>query len=144
MIGGKKLILKQMTDKVKIHRTGILLVFAFGFILSACEDTVEPSPESYVGFWKAEEISQHFWLDENIDSLTGFGQIARVNSSGFVEWIQTDVSGNVVGTDVSLTISFSNTTTIFEGQIISDDKFIGFWIAEGDTINVTYNKRTRD
>ena len=71
----------------------ILIVTA----LIACENNVAPQDDSFVGFWKAAEVSQHFWLDENIDSLSGFGQIAWVNSLGYLEWIPLVVEGTGKG-----------------------------------------------
>jgi len=109
--------------------------------LIACENNVEPENDSFIGFWKAEEISQHFWLDENIDSLTGFGQIARVNTSGFLEWIPIVVEGTVNRTNISLSITYSDSVSTFAGNVINSDKFVGMWITAGDTISITYNKR---
>lgn len=141
--GGKKLIPKQMIKQKTFYSLKkIFFILCCAVLLTACESSVESKPETLVGFWKAEEISQHFWLDENIDSLSGFGQIAKLNSSGFIEWIQTDVNGTVDGSVVLLTIAYSNSSSIFTGQIMSADKFTGQWIAEGDTISLTFNKRT--
>jgi hypothetical protein len=116
------------------------LIFAAAALI-ACENNVEPENDSFVGFWKAEEISQHFWLDENIDSLTGFGQLARVNASGFLEWIPIFVEGTVNGVNISLAITYSDSVSAFEGNVITSDKFVGTWITAGDTISITYNKR---
>ena len=109
--------------------------------LIACENNVEPENDSFIGFWKAEEISQHFWLDEKIDSLTGFGQLARVNTSGFLEWIPIVVEGTVNGANISLAITYSDSVSSFAGNVINSDKFVGMWITAGDTISITYNKR---
>lgn len=116
------------------------LIFAAAALIS-CENNVETEDDSFVGFWKAEEISQHFWLDENIDSLTGFGQLARVNTSGFLEWIPIIVEGTVNGANISLAITYSDSVSAFAGNVINSDKFFGTCITAGDTISITYNKR---
>jgi len=128
---------KYKTKNIK--RLLSLIIVAAALI--ACENNVEPKNDSFIGFWKAEEISQHFWLDENIDSLTGFGQLARVNTSGFLEWIPIVVEGTVNGANISLAITYSDSVSSFAGNVISSDKFIGTWITAGDTISITYNKR---
>ena len=115
----------------------ILIVTA----LIACENNVAPQDDSFVGFWKAAEVSQHFWLDENIDSLSGFGQIARVNSLGYLEWIPLVVEGTISGSNVSLSITYSDSISTFVGNVINSNKFVGTWIVAGNTISITYNKR---
>lgn len=115
----------------------ILIVTA----LIACENNVAPQDDSFVGFWKAAEVSQHFWLDENIDSLSGFGQIAWVNSLGYLEWIPLVVEGTISGSNVSLSITYSDSISTFVGNVINSNKFVGTWIVAGNTISITYNKR---
>jgi hypothetical protein len=138
--------MQKQTNKIfqRLNRLIILFIPVSGLIFSSCENGDVTYPESFVGFWKAEEVSQHFWLDENIDSLTGFGQVARVNNFGFIEWDHIDVSGTVQDSEVSLTLSYSGNTSQFIGNVISYDKLSGIWIAEGDTFQVTYNKRSKE
>ena len=132
--------MKMKKYKTKKIIKYLYLIFAVAALIS-CENNVEPENDSFVGFWKAEEISQHFWLDENIDSLTGFGQLARVNTSGFLEWIPIVVEGTVNGANISLAITYSDSVSSFAGNVINSDKFVGTWITAGDTISITYNKR---
>jgi hypothetical protein len=124
-----------------MHKFIFLSIIPSLIFLISCENNVEPVPETFTGFWKAEELSQHFWLDENIDSLSGFGQIAKVNNSGIIEWIPIEVQGNVTGANILLTITYEEFTSNFSGSVINTEKFIGTWEAEGELIPVTYYKR---
>jgi len=110
-------------------------------IMVGCENSWESTSESLVGFWQAREIAQHFWLDQYSDSISGFGQVGFANDFGLVEWKSLTVEGNTDGSNISLLIFFSDSTTSFSGKVISDDRFEGEWYIQGDTLQVQYNKR---
>jgi len=121
----------------------ILILFVSLMIIS-CDSVTESEPQTLTGFWEAEEVAQHFWLDHILaDSVSGFGQLAKTNNLGIIEWLPITVEGIIVGNDISLWFTLSDSTSVFNGNIITANKIHGLWEISNDTISVTYNKRTR-
>ena len=119
----------------------LTILFSVLMIIS-CDSTTESEPESMTGFWQAKEVAQHFWLEHiRSDSLTGFGQLGVSGNLGIVEWVPITVGGNIIGNDISLWFTLSDSTNIFNGEIFTARNFYGLWVIASDTITVTYNKR---
>jgi hypothetical protein len=119
-----------------------IVIFVVSLIIISCDSTTESEPQTLTGFWQAKEVAQHFWLDHiRADSVSGFGQLGKANNSGIIEWLPITVEGNIVGTDISLWYTISDSTTVFNGQIITVNNFHGLWEISNDTISITYNKR---
>ena len=120
-----------------------IVIFVISLMIISCNSTTESEPQTLTGFWKAEEVAQHFWLDHIMaDSVSGFGQLAKTNNSGIIEWLPITVEGKIVGNDISLWYTLSDSTTVFNGEIITVNKIHGLWEISNDTISITYNKRT--
>ena len=118
------------------------IMFFVLLIVISCDSTTESDPETLTGFWQAKEVSQHFWLDHiSADSVSGFGQLAITNNLGIVEWLPMTVEGNIIGSDISLQFTLSDSMNVFNGEIFTIRNFLGLWIIANDTISVTYNKR---
>ena len=121
-----------------------IVIFVISLMIISCNSTTESEPQTLTGFWKAEEVAQHFWLDHIMaDSVSGFGQLAKTNNSGIIEWLPITVEGKIVGNDISLWYTLSDSTTVFNGEIITANKIHGLWEISNDTISITYNKRTK-
>ena len=119
-----------------------IIMFFVSLIVISCDSTTESDPETLTGFWQAKEVSQHFWLDHiSADSVSGFGQLAITNNLGIVEWLPMTVEGNIIGSDISLQFTLSDSMNVFNGEISTIRNFLGLWIIANDTISVTYNKR---
>ena len=118
-------------------------IFVISLIIISCDsNTTESEPQTLTGFWNAREVAQHFWLDHiRTDSVSGFGQLGIANKSGIIEWLPMTVEGKIVGNDISLLYIFSDSTSVFNGEIITVNHFYGLWKIAHDTIYVTYNKR---
>lgn len=120
-----------------------IAIFIVLMIIISCDsNTTESEPQTLTGFWNAREVAQHFWLDHiRTDSVSGFGQLGVANNIGIIEWLPMTVEGKIVGNDISLLFIFSDSTTVFNGEIITVNHFYGLWEIANDTISVTYNKR---
>jgi len=120
-----------------------IAIFIVSMIIISCDsNTTESEPQTLTGFWNAREVAQHFWLDHiRTDSVSGFGQLGIANNLGIIEWLPMTVEGKIVGNDISLLYIFSDSTTVFNGEIITVNHFYGLWEIANDTIYVTYNKR---
>ncbi len=121
-----------------------IVIFVISLMIISCNSTTESEPQTLTGFWKAEEVAQHFWLDHIMaDSVSGFGQLARTNNLGIIEWLPITVEGKIVGNDISLWFTLSDPASVFNGEIITVNKIHGLWEISNNTISITYNKRTR-
>jgi hypothetical protein len=119
-----------------------IVIFVIFLIIISCDSTTESEPQTLTGFWQAKEVAQHFWLDHiRADSVSGFGQLGKVNNLGILEWLPMNVEGKIVGNDISLWYTFSDSTTVFNGNINRVNNFHGLWEISNDTIFITYNKR---
>ncbi len=118
-------------------------IFVISLIIISCDNnTTESEPQTLTGFWNAREVAQHFWLDHiRTDSVSGFGQLGIANNLGIIEWLPMTVEGKIVGNDISLLFILSDSTSVFNGEIITVNHFYGLWEIANDTIYVTYNKR---
>jgi hypothetical protein len=118
-------------------------IFVISLIIISCDNnTTESEPQTLTGFWNAREVAQHFWLDHiRTDSVSGFGQLGIANNFGIIEWLPMTVEGKIVGNDISLLYILSDSTSVFNGEIITVNHFYGLWEIANDTIYVTYNKR---
>ena len=118
-------------------------IFVISLIIISCDNnTTESEPQTLTGFWNAREVAQHFWLDHIMaDSVSGFGQLGIANNLGIIEWLPMTVEGKIVGNDISLLYILSDSTSVFNGEIITVNHFYGLWEIANDTIYVTYNKR---
>ena len=111
-------------------------------MIVACESTTESDPESLTGFWQANEVAQHFWLEQiQSDSLSGFGQLGIPSNLGLVIWEPITIRGNMLGNDISLSFTLPDSVYVFEGKINSERNFLGKLVNANDTISVSYDKR---
>jgi len=119
-----------------------LMIISVSLMFISCDSTTESDPETLTGFWQAKEVSQHFWLDQiSVDSVSGFGQIAITNNLGIVEWLPMTVEGNIIGSDILLQFTISDSMNVFNGKIFTVRNFLGLWEISNEMISVTYNKR---
>ncbi|MDX1372845.1 MAG: hypothetical protein R3321_10265 [Nitrososphaeraceae archaeon] len=127
-----------------INLLRVLSLLCILILSNSCENSFEPGKDSFSGFWNATEVAQHFWLDDLGDSLAGFGQIGIANTSGYIQWIDATVSGNLSGDQVSLIFMNDNITSSFSGTATDKNNLSGKWIILGDTLDVNYTKRIRN
>jgi len=74
-----------------------IVILVVSLIIISCDSTTETEPQTLTGFWQAKEVAQHFWLDHiRADSISGFGQIGKVNNLGIIEWLPMTVEGKIV------------------------------------------------
>jgi hypothetical protein len=119
-----------------------LLLLAIGLHIVSCDSTTESDPETLTGFWQAKEVAQHFWLDHiSADSVSGFGQVGIANEIGLVEWLPITVEGKITGNNISLLFTVSDSTNVFNGEIITVRNFLGLWNVDSYIFSVAYNKR---
>ena len=119
-------------------------IFVISLIIISCDsNTTESEPQTLSGFWNAREVAQHFWLDHiRTDSVSGFGQLGIANKSGIIEWLPMTVEGKIVGNNILLLYTLSDSASVFNGEIITVNKIHGLWEISNDMISITYNKRT--
>ena len=51
------------------------------------------------------------------------------------------VEGNIIGSDILLQFTISDSMNVFNGKIFTVRNFLGLWEISNEMISVTYNKR---